>query len=165
MLKILALDLGNHTGVARNYGPPAWVTTWALSTAKEVAEWGKRRLDRRGDPRIARLFARLTDPMLKPDLVVFEDVEFSTYTKQTQLWSSFRTAVWLAFDRRAVIECIPVTSLKKFATGSGAADKNAMKRAMFTQFPDTPRNLDDNAIDALWILKWAEKTLGRMIIT
>ena len=165
MLKILALDLGTKTGVARNYGPSPLETTWELSTEKEVTAWGKQRLTRRCDPRIGRLYQRLIDRRLgEPDLIVFEDVEFSTYTKQTQLWASFRTVVWLAsVVRGAVIECVPVTTLKKFATGSGAADKAAMKRAMFTQFPCTSRALDDNAIDARWILKWAEKNLSRMI--
>jgi Holliday junction resolvasome RuvABC endonuclease subunit len=165
MLKILALDLGTKTGVARNYGPPPFEETWELSTATEVTRWGKQRLTRRCDPRIGRLYQRLIDRhQEEPDLIVFEDVEFSTYTKQTQLWASFRTAVWLAFDGRAVIECVSVTTLKKFATGSGAADKAAMRRAMFKQFPDTSRDLDDNAIDALWVLKWAEKNLSRTIL-
>lgn len=135
--------------------------TWTLASSTEVAAWGKARLTRRCDPRIDRLYGRLTRLDL-PDLVVFEDVEFSTYTKQTQLWSSFRTAVWLAFGGKAVLECVPVGTLKQFATGRGNADKDCMLVAMHQQYPDTPRNLDDNAIDALWILKWAEKNLSRM---
>jgi Holliday junction resolvasome RuvABC endonuclease subunit len=167
MLKILALDLGTKTGVARNYGPLPCETTWNLATAAEVTAWGKQRLTRRCDPRVRRLYQLLIDfKYREPDLIVFEDVEFSTYTKQTQLWASFRTVVWLAARvLDAEIECVPVTTLKKFATGSGAADKAAMKRVMFTQFPVTSRVLDDNAIDALWVLKWAEKNLSRMVFT
>jgi hypothetical protein len=164
MLKILALDLGTHTGCARNFGPMPWATTWHLAKAKEVTEWGKQRLDRRCDPRIERFHRLLTNPLVKPDLVVFEDVEFSTYTLQTQLWSAFRTVVWMTFDRRAVIECVPVSTLKKFATGNGGADKTGMKCSLDRQFPGESEGLDDNAIDALWILKWAEKNLSRMII-
>lgn len=167
MLKILALDLGTQTGVARNYGLSPRETTWQLATAAEVTKWGKQRLTRRSDPRISRFYERLTQSDFleeKPDLVVFEDVEFSAYTKQTQLWASFRTVVWLASGvMGAVLECVPVTTLKKFATGSGAADKVAMRRALFTRFPYAySGGLDDNAIDALWILKWAEKNLSRM---
>jgi Holliday junction resolvasome RuvABC endonuclease subunit len=160
MPKILALDLGTKTGVAMNYGLLPGAQTLQLATAKEVAAWGKERLTRRCDPRISRLFNQLI-LVERPEIVVFEDVEFSTYTKQTQLWSAFRTAVWLAFAGDC-IECVPVTTLKKFATGSGAADKEAMRRAMFTQFPQTRPDLDDNAIDALWVLKWAEHNLGRI---
>jgi Holliday junction resolvasome RuvABC endonuclease subunit len=162
MVKILAIDLGTHTGVARNFGPPPWATTWHLATAKEVTAWGRSRLVRRCDPRIERLRRNLDSPLVKPDLVVFEDVEFSTYTKQTQLWASFRTVIWVAFGNRIVIDCVPVTTLKKFATGNGNADKAQMKSAMFKQYPDTASDLDDNAIDALWILKWAEKNLSRL---
>jgi|ERR1035437_2308825 Holliday junction resolvasome RuvABC endonuclease subunit len=169
MLKILALDLGTKTGVARNFGLPPLETTWELSTATEVTKWGKQRLTRRCDPRIGRLYQRLMAEYGQawPDLIVFEDVEFSTYTKQTQLWASFRTVVWLAsVVMGAATECVPVTTLKKFATGSGAADKVAMRRALFTQFPYVYSvGLDDNAIDALWVLKWAEKNLSRMVFT
>ena len=164
MLKILALDLGTHTGFARNFGPLPWAGTWHLAKPQEVTEWHQKRLDRRCDPRISRLYAKLCNNIIEPDLIVFEDVEFTTYTKQTQLWSALRTAIWIAFDRKAVIECVPVTTLKKFATGSGAADKVGMKRALCKQYPGEADNLDDNAIDAIWILKWAEKNLSRMVI-
>ena len=161
MMKILAVDLGTKTGLAWNYGMNPGADTHTLSTPAEVKEWTRSRRDRTCDPRISRLYNFL-DGFHVPDLVVFEDVQFTTYTKQTQLWSSLRAALWLAFDGKALIECVPVTTLKKFATGSGAADKAAMKKALFTQFPQTRPDLDDNAIDALWILKWAERNLGRM---
>jgi len=164
MVKILALDLGTFTGVAWNYGPPPWATTWKLATPKEVTAWGRNREVRRCDPRIERLKHNLEHFSLHPDLVVFEDVEFSTYTKQTQLWASFRTVIWVVFGGRAVIDCVPVTTLKKFATGYGNADKAMMKYAMFKRYPDTSKDLDDNAINALWVLKWAEKNLSRLPI-
>jgi Holliday junction resolvasome RuvABC endonuclease subunit len=163
MVKILAIDLGTHTGVACNFD--LWTPremTWDLATPKEVTAWGKQRLTRRCDPRITRFKVFLQALPVSPDLVVFEDVEFSTYTKQTQLWSSFRTVIWVVFGGRAVIDCVPVTTLKKFATGSGNADKAMMRYAMFKHYPDTDPNLDNNAIDALWILKWAEKNLSRL---
>ncbi len=163
MPNILALDLGNKTGVAWNFGPWPGATTKTLATDKEIKEWTRTRLVRRCDPRIERLYRFVQEKSECARLVVFEDVEFSTYTKQTQLWSSFRTAVWLAcFSRNVCLECVPVTTLKKFATGYGGADKAAMKRALFTQYPETRPDLDDNAIDAIWILKWAEKNLSRM---
>jgi hypothetical protein len=54
--------------------------------------------------------------------------------------------------------------LKEFATGYGNADKAMMTYAMFKRYPDTSKDLDDNAIDALWVLKWAEKNLSRLPI-
>lgn len=163
MVKILALDLGTKTGVAWNYGRwPNNAMTWKLATPQEIKAWGKARIDRRCDPRILRLALQLKQ-CEQSDIVVFEDVEFSTYTKQTQLWSSLRAAVWLAFaGTKTILECVPVTTLKKFATGSGLADKAAMKKALFKQFPEIRPDLDDNAIDALWVMKWAEHNLGRI---
>lgn len=160
MPKILALDLGTKTGVAWNFGEMPGAATKTLATPKEVAQWRKERLDRRCDPRVTRLYSWLAAADA-PDIVVFEDVEFQTYTYQTQLWSAFRSALWLAFHMRSLIECVPVTTLKKFATGSGQADKARMRKALFTRFPQTRPDLDDNAVDALWILKWAETNLCR----
>jgi len=159
MTKILALDLGRKTGIACNYGlmPGAFTKTWG--TEKEERSWARDRLNRRQDPRVLRFFNWLSS-IEPPDIVVFEDVEFSTYTYQTQLWAAFRTAVWLSMQHR-LVECVPVSTLKKFATGSGAADKRAMKKALFTRFPEMRPDLDDNAIDAMWLLKWAELNLGR----
>lgn len=161
-MRILALDLGTRMGMAWNYGLLPSACTLTLATPGEITRWGKQRLDRRLDPRVPRLFKALRE-FDAPEIVVFEDVQFSTYTKQTQLWASFRTAVWLAFAENVdFIECVPVTTLKKFATGNGGADKAEMRKALFTRFPQTKPDLDDNAVDALWVLKWAETNLGRL---
>src|ERR1035437_7563930 len=115
MPRILAVDLGNKTGLAWNYGDEGATTLW-LSTPKEVRDWGQARLTRTCDPRISRLYQHLSGRCKDGlDIVVFEDVQFSTYTAQTQLWSSFRSALWLACKAHARIECVPVTTLKKFA--------------------------------------------------
>lgn len=173
-MKILALDLGTKTGLAYNWQPhgmwndfPEPATTLVLAKPEEVTRWIKKRMDRRSDPRVLRLWSFLTRLVSndKPDLVVFEDVQFASYTKQVQLWSSLRAAVWIACQDVPVIECVPVTTLKKFASGYGGADKALMKKAFVTQFGGVyygQRKLDDNAIDALWLLRWAEHNLGRL---
>jgi len=169
MKRILALDLGTKTGFAYNWACagvdksvlfPAPACTFTLATDREITAWGKNRLARRCDPRVRRLFNILSG-MDKPDMVVFEDVQFASYTYQVQLWSSLRAAVWLAFVG-GNIECVPVGTLKIWATGCGSATKDQMKRAMFTRGLYLGRELDDNAIDALWLLNWAEHNLGRM---
>jgi hypothetical protein len=161
-MRILALDLGTHTGVACADGKACYASTWHLAKSGEITNWGKTRMDRRQDPRVPRLFE-----MLKTfkgfDVVVFEDVEFQTYTQQCQLWSSLRAAVWMSFKSPTYLDCVPVGTLKKFATGSGAADKAAMAKALYTQFPELKNNgYDDNAVDAVWLLKWAEVHLCRL---
>ena len=167
MHKILALDLGTLTGLS--YNPDGTdsvqVNTHTLATKEEIAAWGRNRMRRRCDPRILRFADVLNGLSPKPDIVVFEDVEFSTYTLQTQLWSSLRTTVWLTFGRSTILECVPVTTLKKFATGSGAADKAAMLAALKRKFPQIKVvGLDDNAIDSLWLWIWATENLGRLTL-
>lgn len=164
-MKILALDLGSTTGFAYTQpsgNPMISSHTWA--TAKELFAMRQRRDDRRGDLRIIRFYDWLTNLHAEYtfDAVVFEDVQFSSSTAQTQLWSSFRATVWLAFPS-TLREAVPVGTLKKFATGSGAADKPAMsaalRKARSSYWND---KLDDNAIDAAWLYLWALQNLGRM---
>lgn len=163
-MRILALDLGTNTGFAHNLTGSLQAGTWLLATDKEIASWGKNRLRRRCDPRMQRLSNLLVE-LPKPDIVVFEDVEFSKYTQQTQLWASFRATVWLALGTKTYMECVPVKTLKLFATGSGGADKPAMAAALYRQQPELKKaGLDDNAVDAIWLYSWASTNLGRMKI-
>lgn len=162
-MKILALDFGTKTGYCYGHSLQTFVPgTWKLATAKEITAWRKKRLDRRCDLRIARLWTYVR--IFSPDLVVFEDVEFSSYTKQIQLWSSLRAAAWIAFPS-ARFECVPVGTLKKFATGAGNATKEMMEASLYKQYPVTTffkDTLDDNAVDALWIWLWARHNLSRL---
>lgn len=165
-MKILALDLGTNLGIAHNLNPSGELVaeTRVLASAKEITAWGKSRMTRRCDPRALRMQELLLS-FPPADVVVFEDVEFSTYTKQTQLWATWRTILWISFGRSSsVIECVPVTTLKRFATGSGAADKDQMAAALYRQSPELLNNsLDDNAVDAIFLWKWANHNLARML--
>jgi len=176
MNKILALDLGTSTGTARHKNESVLALTMEWANPKEVTEWKKTRRTRTGDPRIARfyrwlMFAIQTEGI---DHIVFEDVEFCSQTYQCQLWSSFRTCVWIAADLCGCdISAVPVGSLKKFATGKGTATKVEMAKALIangggrftlkrkvgvwdTEFECS---LDDNAVDALWLYSWAMENL------
>lgn len=164
-MRMLALDLGSTTGFAwtQPSGNPM-ISSYTWATPKELSDAKARRLDRRGDIRVIRFYDWMTDlhNASKFDAVVFEDVEFQTYRMQTQLWSSFRAAVWLAFPN-TLIECVPVSTLKKFATGSGAADKLAMEVALQRQHPGLwNKFLDDNAVDAAWLWLWGNQNLSRI---
>lgn len=163
MTSILALDLGTTTGYACNVDTAYFYGEMVLATAKELREQTKTRGNRRGDLRVERLFWWLRDncAQWRPQVVVFEDVQFASSTYQTQLWSALRAAVWLAFSRSysaPTIDCVPVQTLKKFATGSGRADKAAMivaARLAPGKFDIRPR-LTDNEADALALHKWAQ---------
>ena len=169
-MNILALDLGTKTGYAYGVaaaGNPCTIGTWKLASAKEIREWGKTRITRRCDPRPMRLYRRLCELGNVPDILIFEDVNFSSYTLQTQLWASLRTAVWMFAYKRDVphVDCVPVKSLKLFATNFGGASKEQMAKALKLVAPglvSARLDLDDNAIDAVWLWKWADLNLCRM---
>ena len=165
-MNILALDLGTKTGYCHTLNPGGLAAgTWELATPTEVTKWGKIRLTRRADPRVRRLLEKIQVVSPTPALVVFEDVQFSTYTLQVQLWSSLRAAVWLALPVETLFECVPVATLKKFATGHGGADKAGMARYLYRSNPEyRGYGLDDNAIDAIWVYKWAKENLSRMVV-
>src|SRR6266508_3472832 len=123
-MNILGIDLGTKTGYCYNSGNELCAGTWQLATPKEVKEWGKSR--RKEDFRVCRLFEKLMAIAPGLDAIVFEDVVFATTTYQVQLWAGFRTVVWMLNclnDYKIEIDCVPVGTLKKFATGNGAASK------------------------------------------
>lgn len=164
---ILGLDLGTDTGVAFFDGKAIAATNWKLGTAQEIKRWGQTRQTRRGDPRVFRFFDALNKVVVQynPSVIIFEDVLFSTYRLQAQLWSSFRTVVWLVASRaNKICECVSTSGLKKFATGHGGADKPMMKAALFKQYPEfKAQDLSDDAVDAIWLVLWGKQHLGRLI--
>jgi hypothetical protein len=164
VLKILALDLGTHLGVAHNFHEgQITAETHDLATAREIRDWGRQRWDRRNDPRMQRLAHLLASVSPCPEIVIFEDCQFSSFTKQTQLWASYRTVVWLVFGQKAILECVPVTTLKRFATGHGGATKEMMAAALYREHPDFKNSgFNDDAIDAIFLLKWATNNLARI---
>jgi len=162
-MNILALDLGTNAGFAHTEGE---LGTWKLATTKEIALWGKNRMRRRLDPRVPRFVKHVKRLACISDVVVFEDVQFSSSTCQTQLWGSFRGALWwTCHEMNVMLECVPTGTLKLFAAGHGAATKEMMIAAANRAEPGKFIGLDDNAVDAYWILKWAEKSLSRMTKT
>lgn len=174
-MRILALDLGTDTGFALEDtdGYPLACGTWKLATPSELRKQRLTRGDRRGDRRFGSLFMRLNAVCtgFRPNLIVFEDVQFASTSMQAHLWASLRAAVWMMEVLHDIqIDCCPVATLKKFATGSGAADKDAMasylsKNPRFSlrgkKIFDTVTNteLDDNAVDAIHLLNWAKSLM------
>lgn len=162
-MNILALDLGTHCGYCVNKGAVVAAGCWDLATAKEIATLRPERLDRRGDFRLQRFFRLLseTKSLYSVEGVAFEDVQFASTTQQAHLWATWRAAVWLTFPTdRFRVDCVPVATLKKFATGSGKADKDAMKSALVyrANFGIDVDHGNDNTVDACWTWLWATET-------
>jgi hypothetical protein len=154
-MRILALDLGTKTGWAlRQDGGTTLSGTWVLATKEEVRQQRLDVLHRCCDVRFARLKA-LVDGLRPLNHCYFEDVEFSSSTQQTQLWASFRAVVVMMYPG-VNIHAVPVGTLKKFATGKGNADKDAMRAAMLPHQPASlVAGMDDNEIDARHLLRLA----------
>lgn len=169
-MKILALDPATVTGYCvGDIGEVPKAGAIRLAEAEEITAFRKRRMDRRQDPRPIRLYQFLTDVCYgnfkSPDIIVFEDVQFQSYTQQCQLWSSLRASIWLFshFHGVKTIDCLNVTKLKQFATGYGAADKAAMAKSLYNKYPVFKKqNLDDNGVDAAWLWLWASENFRRM---
>ena len=169
-MTILALDLGTKTGWAMLHENDRSGGTWVLATPAEIKEQRERGRDRTGDVRFARLLAKLKGLPHPPDKVFFEDVQFSTTTMQTQLWATFRAAVWATFPGRCT--GVPVGTLKLFATGQGNATKLMLGAYLVKKHPKlfkkrekstatcnvldiSGRLVDDNETDAQHLLDFA----------
>ena len=85
--------------------------------------------------------------------------------RRSQLWGSLRAVTWV-FGRVPlnIVECVPVGTLKQFATGNGAANKRQMAAALAIADPThyvldfaTGRvwrdhwALDDSEVHAIWV--------------
>jgi hypothetical protein len=158
-MNILALDLGTKTGWALYSDRELTSGTWLLATEKELRQQRKENRDRCCDVR----FSRLRELILKLPLlnyIYFEDVQFLTSQAQSQLWAGFRTVVTL-MERGELslaplkLVAVPVGTLKKFATGNGAAKKELMAAFLQDRVGRSPIGRDDNEIDALHLLNFA----------
>lgn len=160
MKDVLAIDLGTSTGFCYNRGDTTFQGSWLLATDKEIRAWGKARLRRRKDPRVERLCIKL-DALGNFDVVIFEDVQFGSTTYQTQLWAGLRSSVWLCAAKSGIAECVPVSTLKLFATGNGHATKEMMFAALAKKHPNLAGGLanNDDAVDAAWLWVWAKEKL------
>lgn len=85
-------------------------------------------------------------------LVVIEAPAFSRITghqhDRSGLW-------WLVVDELLhaahLVAEVPPTTLKKYATGRGNADKGAMADAAARRLPDVETRGQDDVVDALWL--------------
>ena len=174
---VLALDLATKTGfslacrLGDEYDPSRIVSgTWNLQPIRTME---LRLLARHEDPRPAGLLHRILavcGPIQGTILFAWEDVEFVSSRDQITCWAGLRAAVLCAGETSALngtrvqFYSVPVGTLKKFATGSGRAEKVDMERAAVAAHLVPPdHGLDDNGIDARWILEYTLRTYNASI--
>lgn len=182
---ILALDLGTSTGYAIGISKELSLADKMIAGTKVLANDSvlraekKTRANRRFDCRAANLFGWLRTEVLNiysPDVVVFEDVKFASSQAQAHLWGSLRGALWsaCALQPKVRVDCLDTGKLKIWGAEHGHADKKDMARALVRKEPGeyilyanglmrvpSAQILDDNAVDAIHLLRWAQSIYGK----
>lgn len=91
----------------------------------------------------------------RPDEIVFEEVRRHLSTDSAHVYGGFMAVLTkIAEEMMVPYRAIPVGTIKKHATGNGAAKKDAMIAAAKTKWPDQDI-CDDNVADALHLLDCA----------
>jgi hypothetical protein len=99
----------------------------------------------------------------EPVFLAFEDVRFAKSLAQAQLWSSLRGALWCLPIHPSRFFSVPTSTLKSYAGAKGPS-KEAMEAVFRAKFR-CQGTVDDNMVDAAWVLTWAAETkLGLTLI-
>lgn len=168
---VLALDLATTTGWAWIDQSMSRGKVGSMKLASDKELKGALRW-RNQDIRFNRLlrwifeWLRTTTPR-GPVAIVWEDVQFVSSSQQFSIWSFLRAAIWGAVEKldlplqsaSVALFSVPVGTLKKYATGSGSAGKDGMANAARRRGLNIPSSLDDNAVDAAWLLHYYVHTI------
>ena len=149
---ILALDLGTTTGWALR-SHEGLITSGTVSFRPSRYDGGGIRF-----VRFRSWLDQLTADGAPPAAVYFEEVRRHAATDAAHIYGGFLAclAAWCE-EHRIAYQGVPVGTIKRFATGKGNADKQAMIAAAWSRgFAPA----DDNEADAIAILLWAIETHG-----
>lgn len=131
--EILALDIATTTGYYSLHGSGTW--NFYESLARNCNKQHKAFRD------------TLVDFILRHGIrkVVAEDISVNKHFTDLRKLSEFRGILLEVCDELDLPEpeFVPVTALKKFATGNGRADKQEMIAACINQYRFTPRTHDE----------------------
>ena len=149
---ILALDLGSQLGWAvRLHGGP--ITSGSVSFKPGRFEGAGM-----GFLRFRRWLDEVAETSGGLETVYFEEVRAHAGTLAAQVYGGFlgHLTAWCEANRAPYLG-VPVATIKKFATGKGNADKQAVIAAVKAK-GFQPQ--DDNEADALALLLWAMTQQG-----
>jgi len=142
-MKILAIDPGTHCGYALS---PFESGVWDLSVGRHEG----------GGMRFIKLRNYLIKACEGVELVVYEEVRRHLGTDAAQVYGGIVAIIQEHCELKEIPYLgVPVGTIKKFATGLGNSNKEAMLAAARERWPEVNIVSDDQA-DALWLLAWAE---------
>ena len=142
---LLALDLGQNLGWA------LWHNGVVTSGSTDLSKSRNKRFEGPGMKFVR--FSRMLSEFPRPTILSFEEVRRHLGTDAAHAYGGYLshlTAFCDAQEPPIPYEGFPVPTIKKRATGSGNAPKEAMIAACAALLNKTP--IDDNEADALWIL-------------
>jgi len=89
----------------------------------------------------------------KPSQIVYEEVSFHKSTYAAQIYGGYLAHLTaLAEEEDIPYSSVPVTTLKKYATGKGNANKKQMIAAVQKRLKLEPHTSDE--ADAIWLLEY-----------
>jgi len=148
--RILALDLGTHTGYAVGETRVEHHVSGLIDLRPKP--------DEGGGMRFLRFQRQLVE--FKADLIYYEAVKAHKGTRAAHVYGGFVAVLQAHCEKHDIpYRGVPVGTIKKHATGKGNANKAAMVAAAQKRFgwPGT----DDNIADALWLLDLAIDLAGQ----
>ena len=163
-MRILALDPATQTGWCVMDGSFIVSGTWDLSVSRKArADMDQ---DEADGIRLVNLRSKLNDIQRDGaiDMLVYES------SRNLQFGNAIRVAaelqgviqVW-AIDNQVMFKGYSPGEIKKHATGSGRADKNAMMVAAYNRWPDVhrtgPADWSSDEADARWLADLAVQQL------
>lgn len=145
-MNILALDLGQNCGWAMKSEGKITSGVWDLKPSK---------FDSHG-VRFLMFKRRLEMDILTSGIkkIFFESVRKHIGTDAAHAYGGYMSHVQsVCLENKIEFEGVPVQTIKKYATGSGNADKKQMISAAITKFKNI-NIIDDNHADALHLLDY-----------
>jgi Holliday junction resolvasome RuvABC endonuclease subunit len=148
---ILALDLGTSMGWALRLGPG--IHSGTLSFRPSRYDGGGMRY-----VRFRSWLDRLAVERAHPAAVYFEEVRRHAATDAAHIYGGFLASLTAWCEEHGLAyQGVPVGTIKRFATGKGNADKQAVIDAVRARGFEPA---DDNEADAIAILLWVIETNG-----
>jgi len=142
-MKILAIDPGTHCGYALS---PFESGVWDLSPRRYEG----------GGMRFVKLRNYLIKACEGVDMVVFEEVRGHKGTDAAHVYGGIVAIITEHCELKEIpYSGVPVGTIKKYATGKGNVNKEAMIMAAKERWPDIDL-VDDNQADALHLWAWAQ---------